>query len=61
MLKKQLELAWLATRDTLSKWNQLPDASRAEQADRWARLIRRAAKAREPEDQRKEFQDDIDE
>lgn len=44
MLKKQLELTWLSTRDASSRWNQLPDASRVEQVERWARLIARAAR-----------------
>ncbi len=54
MLKKQLELTWLSTRNASSRWNQLPDASRAEQVERWARLIARAAKARSHKEEEKE-------
>lgn len=59
MLKKQLELTWLSTRSASLRWNQLPEASRAEQVERWARLIARAAKARRPKEEGKELQNEF--
>ncbi len=61
MLKKQLELARLSTESASSRWNQLPNAWRAEQIERWARLIARAAKARCPEEEREHRNENINE
>ena len=62
MLKKQLELKWLSTRSASLRWDQSPHASRAEQIERWARLISRAARPRCPEEEEEELRNEnIDE